>query len=444
MTDKEAYKKLEGECPPGYRINELIQFYYPVRRVKLNVLVNKSPDGSLVKLYNVMLRAIQMGFNTQEKLFYFLGLNKDDEFIYRELYALREKRYADLVSGEWVVTNDGEEFIKNERILRIEENEDFDFYIDGISGDIIVSEEPEEGDVRRETEIDKEWKHLNPKITFPQKSPDLVDGKFSQIDILFRQKNDNVKLITFDPSEIKRDFTEWCPYWLIEYMPKKNNTPLEAQLEVKSFNDLKPIKYLTKRFNEEYQDYIYELTDSERNIEELPEIIIEKNENSKTTHNVESLGIWETKKHFIEALNNVKEKILIESPWIKQATRDYIPYFERMLKQKKYLIILYGIADKDEHEFGVIKELERLQEQYANFFSFIHLPTHFQKINSRLTGTHRKLVIKDDEYYISGSFNFLSFGKQENQKVSNEESHLIRTKVKEKWESVINEYSISI
>jgi hypothetical protein len=426
----------------GYRINELIPFYYPVRRIKLNVRVNKSPDGSLVKLYNVMLRAIQMGLNTQDKLFHFMGLNEDDEFIYRELYALREKRYVDSVSEKWFVTNTGDEFIKNEKILRVEENEDFDFFIDGISGDIVISEEPEEDYIKKE--IDKEEKHLKTKITLPKKSPELVDNKFSQIDTLFKQKNKDEKLISFDSSEIKKDFTEWCPYWLIEYMPEKTNAPLEAQLEVRSFNDLKPIKYLTKRFNEDYQDYIYELTDSDRNIEELPEIISEIKEETKATQDFETLGIWETKDRFIEALHTVREKILIESPWIKQATRDYIPYFERMLKQKKHLIILYGIADKDEHEFGVIKELERLQKQYANFFSFIHLPTHFQKINSRLTGTHRKLVIKDNEYYISGSFNFLSFGKQENQKVSNEESHLIRIRVREKWESVIKEYSLGI
>jgi hypothetical protein len=408
----------------------------------LNVLVNKSPDGSLVKVYNVILRAIQMGFNTQEKLFHFMGLNKDDEFIYRELYALHEKRYVDLVSEKWIVTNTGEAFIKDNKILRIEENEDFDFFVDGISGDIIVSEEPEEGDIKRE--IDKEEKRLKTKITLPKRSTELVDGKFSQLDGLYRQKNEDARLISFDPSEIKKDFEEWCAYWLIEYKPEKTNTSAEAHLEVRSFNDLKQIKFLTKRFNEEYQDYIYELTDSERKIKELPEIILEIKEIPRVTQDVKTLGIWETKNHFIEALDRVKEKILIESPWIKLATREYIPYFEKILKQEKRLIILYGIEGMDDHEYGIIKKLEELQKQYANSFNFIHLPTHFKETNSRLTGTHRKLVIKDNEYYISGSFNFLSFGKHENQKVSNEESHLIRTKVVEKWESVINEYSINI
>ena len=449
MNEKEVYKELENKCQSGYRINELIQFYYPVRQIKMNVLVNKNPDSSLVKVYNVILRAIQLGLNTQEKLFNFLGLNKDDEFIYRELYALREKRYVDLVSGKWSVTNAGEEFIKKENILRIEENEDFEFFIDGISGDIMAFEEFEEGEVVRDKNIGEKEKHLKAKINLPFKSPELVNGKFIQLDDLFKQKNKDETLISYDPDEIKRDYLAWCPYWLIEYIPENSNTSSDAKLELRSFNTpSKEIKFLTKRFNEEYQDYIYELSDSDRsNIRELPKTVEDAEaikEASAILSDFETLGIWETKQRFIEALGSVKEKILIESPWIKQATREYVPFFEKILNQKKRLIILYGMADKDEHDYNILKKLEELQKQYSNYFNMIHLPTHFENVDLRLKGTHRKLMIKDNDYYISGSFNFLSFGKQESQKVSNEESHLIRKKVKEKWESVMKEYSIEV
>jgi len=447
MTDKEAYKNLEDKCPTGCRINELIRFCYPIRRIKMNVLVNKSPDGSLLKVYNVILRAIQIGFDTQEKLFNFLGLKKDDEFIYRELYALREKRYVDLVSEKWSVTNVGEEFIKNEKILRIEENEDFDFFIDGISGEIMAfDEEPEEEDIIRK--IENGEKQLKAKVDFPIKSPELVNEKFLQLAELFKQKNKDETLISYTSDEIKRDYREWCSYWLIEYIPEKGNTSSDAKLEIRSLNTLEEKNFLTKRFNEEYQDYIYELTDSDRKtIEELHETVEEVNriqEYHIPTPDLETLGIWGTKQRFIEALGSVKDKILIESPWIKQATREYIPYFEKLLKQGKRLIILYGMADKDEHDITILEILKDLQKRYSNLFNLIHLPTHFKVNNPRLTGTHRKLMIKDDEYYISGSFNFLSFGKQESQKVSNEESLLIRRNVKEKWESVMKEYSLKI
>lgn len=76
MTEEEAYKQLKSKSPTGYKLNELIPFSYPVRKLKLDVLVNKQPDGSLIKVYSVLLRAIQIGFHSQQKLFEFLGLER--------------------------------------------------------------------------------------------------------------------------------------------------------------------------------------------------------------------------------------------------------------------------------------------------------------------------------------------------------------------------------
>lgn len=447
MTEKEAYKQLETKCPTGYRINELIPFCYPVRRIKLNVLANKQPDGSLVKVYNVMLRAIQMGFDTQEKLFGFLGLGKDDEFIFRELYALREKRYVDLVSEKWLVASEGEQFLNNEKILRIEEEEEFEFLLDGISSGIIFPEDEEENTIRKLSEQDKS---LDAKLNLPIKSPELLEGKFSGLAELFKNKNKDETLISYDPADIKRDYLEWCRYWLVEYIPdgKKNrdSDSRESGLEVRSFDTLKKIDHLTKQFNAEYQHYIYELTNSERTeIEVLPEIVEDMPQQPESsTEEVKVLGIWETKQHFINALKQVKEKILIESPWIKQATQEYIPLFKDLLKKHKQLIILYGISEKDEHHIQTLDDLKKLQQKYNKTFALIHLPTHIKNSGSKLTGTHRKLLIKDNEYYISGSYNFLSFGKHEKDKVANEESILVRKGVQKKWEQVIREYEIDI
>ena len=105
MTEQEIYQQLSKQSPTGYKLNELIPFSYPVRRIKLELLVNKQPDGSLVKVYNVLLRAIQAGFQSQEKLFEFLGLGTTDEFILRELFSLREKDYINIISETDFIRN---------------------------------------------------------------------------------------------------------------------------------------------------------------------------------------------------------------------------------------------------------------------------------------------------------------------------------------------------
>jgi len=400
------------------------------------VLVNKQPDGSLVKVYNVLLRAIQAGFSSQDKLFTFLGLGQTDEFVLRELFTLREKGLVDLVSKKWIVTEEGEKFIQDEKILRIEEKEEFEFLIDGISGEIMSA--------RQNRTEKKLLKSLDPEVKLSNRNPELIEGKFQQLADTYKQDNENkAYLISYASDDIKYDSNDWCNFWLIEYIPDRKSNQ-EPKLEVRNFETLKEIKSLTSKFNSEYRHYIYSLSSSERTEFEEITIIHDEPKVQSQTDDLSTLTIWETKQKFIEALNNVKEKILIESPWIKRATQEYMPLFEKLLKDKKQLTILYGISEKDEHDIYTLRKVEELQKQHKDKFKLIHLPTHFAEIHSKLTGTHRKLVIKDNEYYIHGSFNFLSFGKNERQQVANEESLLISKDVSKKWEQVAKEYSLKL
>ena len=437
MTEQEVYIALKDKMSKGYKINEIIPFSYPVRRIVMDVMVNKQPDSSLLKVYSVLLRAIQSGLNQQNTLFSFLGMGQTDEFIFRELFTLREKGYLDLISDKWFVTPDGESFIQNNNILQIEEEEEYEFLIDAVSGDVWSKYD-------YKTEKQKLTKSVQPKLTAPKKSDDLVQGKYQQLaDIYKRDHRQEAYLIGYEENEIKKDYDDYLYLWLIEYVPAKN-TDSESFLEIRSYKDLRKDKHLSDRFNAEYRDCIAELTNSERFIaeefisipEQLPSVV------QPEIADFENLTIWETKERFIKALKEVNHRVLIESPWIKRATLEYLPLFDQILKAGKQLIILYGISENDEHDYQTLKRVEELQQRYSDNFTLIHLPTHFSKQGSRLTGTHRKLIIKDNDYYISGSFNFLSFGKNEKQQVANEESTLFTKNVNQRWEKVLKEYEL--
>ena len=332
MTAQDVYNKLAKQSPTGFCINELILFSYPVRRVRLDVLANKQPDGSLTKVYSVILQAVQFGMNEQKDLFNFLGLSQNEEFIERELYALREKGYLDLVSNKWRVTETGETFIKDNSIFRVEEEESFDLLIDAISEEIISAKD-------NLTKREKQEKHLKPLLKLPVKSPQLLEGKFQEIADIYKNDNDEkAYLINFSADAIKRDYEEWCDYWLIEYIPDRNSDK-EPVLELREASDKLEInKSLTQKFNAEYKQYIYQLSDIEReDIEELEDVILQ-NEAITVYNDFQNLTIWETKRAFEEALKTVKTKFLIESPWIKYATQQYIPLFEQILKDNKQLV----------------------------------------------------------------------------------------------------------
>ena len=227
MTEEEAYKQLKDKAPTGYKLNELIPFSYPVRKLKLDVLVNKQPDGSMVKVYNVLLRAIQSGFHSQQKLFEFLGLGQTDEFILRELFVLREKGYLDLVLDKWIVIAEGEKFLKDNSLLRVEEEEEFDFLLDGISGEVFSAKE-------NLTEKTKLAKFLESEMKLALKSPELLENKFQPLADVYKKEHEGKSyLISYAADEIKRDYEEWCNYWLVEYIPGKKSNQ-EPKLEVRN------------------------------------------------------------------------------------------------------------------------------------------------------------------------------------------------------------------
>ena len=447
MDIQEIHKKLDKQCPSDYKINEIIQFAYPYRRVRVNATVNKSPEKSIQQVYSVFLRTIKAGCNKEELIIEFLGLKKED-FILRELYFLRERGFVDFASGIWLVTNQGEEFIKDNSILKILEEEEFEFLIDAISNEAIVK------DFRLFSDRNIENK-LNPEIDLSIKNPELLKNKNEQLsDIYKRQNNGKAYLVDYDKSSIKFDKKENHDYYLIEYIPRKEKeNELEPYIEVRNTDkDVSKQKRLSKSLSEKYPSILYQFTTSDRtnfaqieeenNHELLEEFITTKSEKEITeTH---TLSVWETQEKFAEALNTVKSKILIESPWIKRATLKYINSIEKALQKNVTVFILYGIESNDEHHYGAIEKLRNLKSKYQKNFHLIHLPTHFEEQgNYKMTGTHRKLIIKDNDYYIQGSFNFLSFNKEKGQKIANEESILIPKSVQEKWLNILTEYDIN-
>lgn len=440
MDIKEIHKKLGKQCPSDYKINEIIPFAYPFRRVRINATVNKSPEKTIQQVYSVLLRSIQVGYNTEKQIIDFLGLHKED-FILRELYFLRERGFADFSSGVWLVTEQGEKFITDNSILKVLEEEEYEFLIDAITNDALQKEFRLFSDKKNENK-------LQPEFDFGIKSPELLNNKSEQIADIYKKENKGkAYLVDFDKSNILFDKKEYQDFYLIEYIPNASKTiDLEPRIEIRNTDkDYSLDRRLTKILSNRYPSVIYDFTSSERaSIAKIENEILAKefNVTHKPVTETQTLSIWETQAKFEESLKTVKKKILIESPWIKQATLRYIGLMEKALKKGVTFYILYGIEGNDEHHRRAEKEMERLQREYKGF-NLIHLPTHFKNIgNYQMTGTHRKLVIKDNEFFIQGSFNFLSFNKKEGQKVANEESILIAKNIDNKWNSVFEEYEI--
>jgi phosphatidylserine/phosphatidylglycerophosphate/cardiolipin synthase-like enzyme len=98
------------------------------------------------------------------------------------------------------------------------------------------------------------------------------------------------------------------------------------------------------------------------------------------------------------AIEEASRRLVIISPWITDAVVDqnFLRKLTERLDRGVEVYIGYGLGP-EEKVSSAIRQLEGLSRQFPNL--------HFV----RLGDTHAKILIKDDEWLVTTSFNWLSF-----------------------------------
>lgn len=116
-----------------------------------------------------------------------------------------------------------------------------------------------------------------------------------------------------------------------------------------------------------------------------------------------------------DAVHKAKERVLIICPWITEQVIDKaaLASIKRLLVRGARLYIGYGI-DEDEaartKRKKVPEGLVKLADEFENF--------HLRDFGD----THEKVLIKDDEFVVEGSYNWLSFRGDPDRKLRRERS----------------------
>jgi hypothetical protein len=124
-----------------------------------------------------------------------------------------------------------------------------------------------------------------------------------------------------------------------------------------------------------------------------------------------------------EALSHTKERLMIISPWIKAnvVDKDFLDKLEALLKRNVGVFIGYGIreqptANLDPQHQAAREQLSHLAGKYSNF--------RFK----RLGDTHAKILIKDNDFGVVSSFNWLSFKGDPNRTFRDEQGLKVQDK----------------
>lgn len=129
-----------------------------------------------------------------------------------------------------------------------------------------------------------------------------------------------------------------------------------------------------------------------------------------------------------KALVSSKKRLLIISPWIRDAIIDerFIGSLHLLLKAGVLVYIGYGLAEGNAKNKAnklpitpqAEKDLTQVQKQYPKTFRFVFVGN-----------THRKTLVSDDQFAIVTSFNWMSFKGDPNEKPRDEHGVVIRKKV---------------
>ena len=143
---------------------------------------------------------------------------------------------------------------------------------------------------------------------------------------------------------------------------------------------------------------------------------------------VRPLAVYEHPRLLKRALEQAEERVLVISPWIRRAvvTREFVETIRQALDRGVRVYVGYGLGEGDKKEQSwdedARKELEGLADRCEHF------------VLKRLGDTHAKVLIKDREFFVISSFNWLSFKGNPNQTFREEWGTLVAIP------SVVDEY----
>ena len=216
-------------------------------------------------------------------------------------------------------------------------------------------------------------------------------------DILLQMYNQNhTKIFDFDIKE-DIDNCQEHPYLdLISPQIKEDayaysGRAMELDKEIELLNN--QLSKMTLQ-NDEYDD-----DDTQRQICEIKKEIKDRKEERDGATRI--LSTYDHRPLLIRALKEAVKTVIIVSPWIKKGglNREILNLIQGALKRGVYVIIGYGISQKKDSDFEIVKELKEMSsKKWKGKLDVISL-----------NNTHEKVLIMDSTFLVVTSFNWLSF-----------------------------------
>lgn len=490
MTIEELAKKKANSVPNS----TLVKYYEAgIPQWHMESIFTMLKPKKLSVLQEFILKFISYGIDDVSDICNFLGVNTS---AVNNAVALLQKNSlitVDIFYSKLKLTDKGEEALKEAATI-VPEDIEYALYVDGLIGnvylntrklytpkelrnfeikpinttvekptlDTLVYEEVKrainlfkknyayeqdklEGELQEVSQVVKtyvEYKKVYVLVFINNKSEDIefqvFDGTTRNDDYsiaLQKQYNNNTRVLDFDSKESTDEESDNS---LISVLPReiiesaKSFSYKDSTLEREISNlttQLDAIKDNSDDDEEQKESATERIRFLEKKIDEM------KNERKGAER---ILSTYDHRPLLIDALENAQNTVVIVSPWIKSGglNNEILGRIERALQRKTQVIIGYGISEKEDSDKWILQKLSDIQnKRYGNNLHLV-----------RLSNTHEKVLIKDNEYMVITSFNWLSFKGDPNKGFRQETGYYTESKdaIKQMKANLSNRMSVKI
>ena len=446
--------KLKANSVPN---STLVKYYEAgIPQWHMEAILTMLKPKKLSVLQEFILKFISSGIDDVSDICNFLGVNKTA--VNNAVAVLQKNNLitVDIFYSKLKLTDKGEKDLKEAATI-VPEDIEYALYVDGLLGNVYLDTrnlytskelrsfeiKPINTTVERPTLDSLVYEEVKRAINLFKKNhayeQDKLEGDLQEISciaktyveykkvsvLVFMNKSEDIEFQVFDGTTRNDDYS-------IALQKQYNNNSRVLDFDSNFISEAEEnnslISVLPQEIIESAKSFSYKDSTLEREISNLTTQLdaIKKNDDDNDEQHKESaterirflekkidemknerkgadriLSTYDHRPLLLDALNNAKNTVVIVSPWIKSGGLDdeILGCIERAVQRKTRVFIGYGISKKEDSDKRILRKLSNIQnKQYGNNLYLV-----------RLGNTHEKVLIKDNEYMVITSFNWLSF-----------------------------------
>ncbi len=446
--------KLKANSVPN---STLVKYYEAgIPQWHMEAILTMLKPKKLSVLQEFILKFILSGINDVSDICNFLGVNKT---AVNNAVAVLQKNnliMVDIFYSKLKLTDKGEKALKEAATI-IPEDIEYVLYVDGLLGNIYLDTrklytskelrsfeiKPINTTVEKPTLDSLVYEEVKRAINLFKKNhayeQDKLEGDLQEIShvaktyveykkvsvLVFMNKSEDIEFQVFDGTTRNDDYS-------IALQKQYNNNSRVLDFDSNFISEAEEnnslISVLPQEIIESAKSFSYKDSTLEREISNLTTQLdaIKKNEDDNDEQQKESaterirflekkidemknerkgadriLSTYDHRPLLLDALDNALNMVVIVSPWIKSGglNNEILERIDRALQRSTRVIIGYGISEKEDSDRWILQRLTDIQKKkYGDKLLLV-----------KLSNTHEKVLIKDNEYMVITSFNWLSF-----------------------------------